>query len=155
MTKIETYAGLRLDVREAEADDRALLDVFCRHVAAAGPSRRAADADDGRTTTFLAFGGDGGLVAIAMLTPGPDGDKADVRLFTDERATHHGVSWALLEHVLTCARGKGLKTVESIFSAADVRASRLERTMGFEEVGHPGPGGLTTLRWTLAAPLRA
>lgn len=157
LTRIATYSGLEFDVRPADVQDRARLDAFWPHISKDALARRSANpADAARanmTQTFLAFGGDAALIAVAVLTPDRAGDTADVQLFTDDRATYHGVSWAFLEHVLMCARDSDVKTVESTFSADDVRASRLDRKMGFVEVGQGGEGDVKTLRWTLTEPL--
>jgi L-amino acid N-acyltransferase YncA len=162
ISKIKTYSGLELDVRDSNDDDEPLLVEFWKHVSKADLARRldnevnpdhldaAAQPRAAQTETFLAFGGDRKLLAIAIMASALGTSKAKVTVFTDERATYHGVSWALLNYVLERARENGMKTVESIFSAKDIRASRVEQKMGFVEVAHPGEGDWKILQWTFA-----
>jgi len=152
MITIKTYAGFELNVRRSSDQDGPLLEDFWKRVSPIDLDRRSKVGPHGgacATTTFLAFGGSG-LVAIAVLTTDLSSKHATVMVFTDDRATYHGVSWALLEHVLAEARNHGVQVVESVFGAQDIRASRLEQKMGFVEVPHPQTDGLKVLRWTLA-----
>ena len=165
LTKVTTYSGLQFDVREAGSEDRPLLVEFWRHVSRETVATRSIGTADpavidpmalgnsgeiNRTTTLLALGGDGAVVAIAMLVPSPDPGEARAMVFTRDGITSHGISWALLDQILLKARGSGMSAVTSVFSAEDVRAIRLERQMGFVESGYPGNDKMRSLRWTFA-----
>ncbi len=160
---ITTYSGLQFDVRRAGPDDGPLLAEFWRHVSRENLATRYIGTDDpthpdhansgpggqsDRTTTLLAFGGDGGVIAIASLIAEPDGGEARIMEFTRDRITAHGISWALLEQLLLCAQESGISAVTSVFSVEDVRAIELERQMGFVETDYPGDDRLRILRWT-------
>ena len=161
-TRIKTSSGLDFDVRLASADDQPRLIEFWKHVSPLDLARRAIGigeagsappAGGADTTEYLAFDGDHVLIAVALLVTDRGDEAARTTVCTDARATHHGVSWALLDHVLRDARAAGIRTVESLFSKQDVHAALLERKMGFVEVDHAGDGDMTLLRWTFAGPV--
>lgn len=167
LTKVTTYSGLEFEVRQAAADDGPILAEFWQHVSQGKVATRSIGiedpalrdragaglgAQDDRTITLLAFGGDGGVVAIAILVPDPDLQNARAMVFTRDDTTSHGISWALLGQILILAEERGIKTVTSVFAIEDVRAIRLERQMGFTETEYPGNEDLKILRWTFAIP---
>jgi len=126
MARIKTSSGLDFDVRLASADDQPRLIEFWKHVSP---------------------------LDLARLVTDRGYEAARTTVCTDARATHHGVSWALLDHVLRDARAAGIRTVESLFSKQDVHAALLERKVGFVEVDHAGEGDMTLLRSTFAGPV--
>ena len=165
MTVIKAFSGLQFEVRRSTADDIELLTEFWRNVSPTNLEARYVNivdpkalqapsslAQDGRTSTFLALGGDGAIIGIAMLVSDAEHKTARVMAFTRDAATYHGVSWALLEYVLGEARADGIRTVSSVFSIEDARAIRLEREMGFVESDYPGNVRYRLLEWDLAEP---
>lgn len=168
MTVVKTFSGLEFKVRRATAGDVEQLIEFWRHVSRtnlqaryvgiADPTELQASlspAQEGRTTTFLALGGEDAIISIAMLVSDAEHKTARVMAFTHDAITFHGVSWALLQYVLGEAREKGILTVNSVFSAEDVQAIRLERDMGFIESVYPPNSRYRVLEWTLAQPKQA
>jgi GNAT superfamily N-acetyltransferase len=160
--KITTYSGLQFDFRHAGSDDGPLLAEFWRNVSRENlPARFLGENDPtlfdqpgspgdrkaGPTSTFLAIGGDGAVVSIAILVSDRDPAEARVMVFTRDGVTSHGVSWALLERVLAEAKTRGFKAVTSVFDVKDVPAIRLELKMGFVDRHYPDNENLKLLRW--------
>jgi acetyltransferase len=103
-----------------------------------------------RTMSFLAFGEDRKTI-IAEATPAsdPDGERAEVALSIRPDLKQRGISWTLLEHVVRHARAHGIKTVESVQSAANDAALGLEREMGFTSTICPSAATLRIVRMEL------
>jgi len=163
MTTIQTFSGLQFELRRAGKDDAALLREFWRHVSSANLRARyigiddprdaagsALHEDDGPTAMFLAFGADPAVICVGLLVEHADGERARVMVFTREGITAHGVSWAVLELLLSEARNAGVQTVTSVFNVKDARAIRLERGMGFVERPYPGHADYRLLEWNLS-----
>ena len=161
MTAVKTFSGLQFEVRREGANDMALVADFWRHVSRTNlparyvgvvdpsdPEACASQAHEGRTSTFLAFGGDKAIICIAMLVSDVEHRSARVMAFTRDGITSHGVSWALLEYVLAEAQKDGILAVTSVLSLEDAPAVRLERKMGFVEADYPGNASYRLLRWT-------
>lgn len=161
--KIKTYSGFEFDVRLSAGADDALLAEFWTHVSKDRVGARLLGEDNiaqrvelgapvdklsDTTSTYLAIGGDGLVLAVAILICDHANKTARVMAFTRDGATFHGVSWALLAHVLEYAQAAGIETVSSVFDASDVNAIRLELKMGFTETVYPGEPSLRLLRWT-------
>ncbi|WP_293969088.1 GNAT family N-acetyltransferase [Sphingomonas sp.] len=143
---LTTRTGLALHVRTAGEEDKAALADLFRHVGAEHLRERfsstmlevddarlstMACADDPTLVTFLAFLGDGTLVACATLCDNQDGESADVALSVHRDWRGRGVSWTLLEHVLVYAEAHGLREVTSLETPEERAAINLEREMGF------------------------
>jgi hypothetical protein len=165
MTRLRTFSGLWFDVRRPKVDDDELVAEFWCHVSRTNLSARyvgvtdptdknanSAEARGGHSSTFLAFGGDGAIICIAVLVSDVQQRTARVMAFTRDTVTFHGVSWALLTYVLGEARRDGIVTVTSVFSVEDARAIRLERQMGFVEEDYLDHANYRLLKWTLADP---
>lgn len=148
---LESRSGVRFQVRPARPGDegqlasffRALTPQDLRHrfltgLATVDPGRLKAMArnDDPHTISFLAFEGDR-LIATAMLAAERDYRTAEFALSTLPDRKGKGVSWTLLAHLIDYARAAGIKRLESIETADDCRALRLEREMGFRTRLHP------------------
>ena len=168
MTMVKTFSGVEFGLRRAGDGDAALLSEFWRHVSSVNlparyvgmddPNEHAAsvlDAHSSRTATFLAFGADGAVICVGILVADGDDHSARVLVFTRDGITNHGVSWAVLEVLLSEARQNGVLRVTSVFSVADARAIRLERKMGFVEADYPGHPGYRLLEWKLDQPKQA
>ena len=159
---LTTRSGFTFHVRPVRPDDEAALGEFFTHVTpedlrfrfltglrVVDHERLAAmtQIDYRRTITFLAFGDDRRtIIAEATLATEPDGERAEFALSIRPDLKHRGISWALLEHVLRYARAQGIKTVESVESAADDVAIGLEREMGFTSTICSGDATLRIVR---------
>lgn len=88
--------------------------------------------DGGADMTFLSCDAAGGaILAVATLATGLDAARAEVAVSVRSDLKGKGLSWSLLQHVLTHARAQGIKVVESIETADNHPALDLEREMGF------------------------
>jgi acetyltransferase len=143
---LTTQAGVALHIRPAVGSDLEMLRAFFGTVSVEDLKHRFSDAvdeaanidlsamvadRDPNCVTFLAFDHGTALIACATLSDAPEGDTAEVALSVDQEAKGKGVSWTLLEHVLSYARNHGLKLVTSLESGDDRTAINLEREMGF------------------------
>jgi acetyltransferase len=142
---LTTKHGVKLHVRPSRPDDRdALIALFGRvspqdrrfrfmgTVQQVGEEQVAPMLDEGGAVkTFLAFNDAGDLIACASLFDEPDGEHAEVTLSVDAGWKGKGVSWTLLDHLLSYARAHGIRRVNSIASGEDHAAIDLEREMGF------------------------
>ena len=161
--KIKTFAGFEFDVHRLRSDDLPLLAEFWRHVSRENLETRFLGEDDptqpkppaqltsqhgDTTSTFLATGGDGSVISIAILVSDATQSKARVMVFTRDGVTSHGVSWALLARVLDDARSEGIKSISSVLDKADIAAIRLELKMGFVESEYPHNPSLRLLEWS-------
>lgn len=165
-----TQGGQAVHVRPAGPDDRALLaDFFSRlspedlRLRFLSPVRTLdderlslmCDLDYRRVMTFLAFDSKGDdLLATAMLAGGPDPERAEVAVAVRSDLKGHGLGWTLLEHALDYARARGIKIVESVESADNAPALRLEEEMGFSARVSPGDTGLRIVERDLTAPVQ-
>ncbi|MFA6117939.1 MAG: bifunctional acetate--CoA ligase family protein/GNAT family N-acetyltransferase [Sphingomonas sp.] len=146
---LTTRDGVGMRVRPVKPGDEAALAEFFRHVTPedlrfrfltglheVGHDRLVAmtQIDYRRTMNFLAFAGDGLLIATAMLACDPDGVRAELAISVRADFKGRGVSWTLLQHVLAYARAEGIETVESVESSDNHAALKLEREAGFEAV---------------------
>ena len=159
LTTLKTFSGLRFDVRPAEESDAMHIAEFWRHVSRTNLAARYVGIENpinfeasGRSSTFLALGGDGAIICMAILLSDAEHNTARVMAFTSDAITSHGVSWALLEYVLAEAQKDGIQTVSSVLAVDDARATRLERQMGFIETDFPGHAGYRLLQWSLGDP---
>jgi acetyltransferase len=164
---LTTRSGFALHVRPVRPDDEEALGQYFTHVTpedlrfrfltglrVVDHERLAAmtQIDYRRTMTFLAFGDDRRtIIAEATLATDPDGERAEVALSIRPDLKKRGISWTLLEHALHYARAQGIKTVESVESAANDAAISLEREMGFTATVCPGDATLRIVRMRLAA----
>lgn len=165
-TKIKTFGGFEFNTHLLKPDDLPLVAEFWRHISRKNLDTRFMGEDDpthpdfpahptnehGETTsTFLATGGDGSVISIAILISDAAQGKARVMVFTRDGITFHGVSWALLSLVLDKARADGITSVSSVLNMADIDAIRLELKMGFVESDYPDNPDLRLLEWTWPA----
>jgi GNAT superfamily N-acetyltransferase len=141
---LKTRSGVTLDVSPAAPADIDALRAFFRQVAPedlryrflgtiaeVSDDQLAAMTDSAMTTTFLARNVAGEIVAVATLAPEPGTDNAEVALSVRADSKHHGVSWSLLEYLLTVAKARGFEMVSSLEAGANREAIKLEREMGF------------------------
>ena len=148
-----TRSGVTLHVRPAHpGDEPALADFFLQvtpedlyHRFLTGLNRvdetrlaRITQDDDPNSVSVVALEEPTGkIVATATLTIDPHGDMAEFALCTRADKKHRGVSWALLDHIVSYAQALGIGEIRSIQSWDDVDALQLEREMGFDV--HPCP----------------
>jgi acetyltransferase len=142
-----TNRGIRFHVRPARpGDEEALGDFFrslppedLRHrfltgLREVGDERLKAMVrnDDPHTINFLAIDEETGKVmATAMLAATTDYSEGEFAVSTRPEWKQRGVSWTLLEHLVSYAKAAGIKRIESIETSDDARALQLEREMGF------------------------
>ncbi len=145
--ELVTRDGVRLKLRPANPEDESLLadffgrmrpeDVrfrFLTPVPHPGHAMlaRLVEVDHVRDENFLAFAEDGEtLVATAMVTADPAGEKAEVAIAV--RADHRGkgIGWTLLDYAARYAEAKGIRTIQSMEAADNRDAISLECEMGF------------------------
>lgn len=159
--KLITRGGVTMDVRPVRPDDEAALADFFRHVSPedlrfrfltglreVGRDRLAAmtQIDYRRSMNFLAFAEDGMLIATAMMACDPDGERAEFAVSVRSDFKGRGVSWTLVQHVLSYARSEGIKSIESVESADNRAALALEREAGFTAVPEESSGNEVTVR---------
>lgn len=155
-----TRSGLKLHVRPVRPDDEARLTTLFENVAPGdmrfrfltgirhvGHDRIVAmtQIDYARTMHFLAFAGDV-LVASAMLASDPDRVRGELAIATHAGYKNRGVSWTLVEHVMTYAAAEGLHVIESVESRENRSALALEREAGFAIVPGSEAAGEVTVR---------
>ena len=161
-----TEQGLRFHVRPVLPDDEPAVASLFDHVSRedlrfrfmSGVAKVSREqivmmtrVDYVRTISFLAFGEDGDLLAIAMLATDPDRTRAEIALSTRTDMKSKGLSWTLFEHVLRYAKAEGIETVESIESADHDAALRMERELGFVTIADPDDPTVRIARKSLAA----
>jgi acetyltransferase len=140
-----SQSGVTIHVSQAQAGDIDELKAFFGALTAddlrfrflatvkeVSPAQIAAMVSGEGVITFLArHGDDGQLIAIATLVEQAGGTEAEVALSTRPEWKHRGVSWTLLDHVLSYARAHGYRTVSSLEAGENRDAVKLEREMGF------------------------
>ena len=163
---LRTRSGLVFHVRPVRPDDEPAIATFFADLTPEDlrfrflDSLRAVDhgrlammtqVDYRRTITFLAFAEDGQtVIATAMLAAGADPERAEVALSVRSDLKSKGLGWTLLDHILRYARAQGVKVVESIESADNDRAIRLECEMGFTVRACPDEPALRIVERKLA-----
>ncbi len=163
---LKTRSGLAVHVRPVRPDDEPAIAVFFADLTPEDlrfrflSSLRAVDhgrlammtqVDYSHTITFLAFAEDGTtVIATAMLASGADPQRAEVAISVRSDLKSKGLGWTLLDHVLRYARAQGVKVVESIESADNDRAIRLECEMGFTVRACPDEPALRIVERKLA-----
>jgi acetyltransferase len=70
-------------------------------------------------------------VASLMIAADPEMRTAEVAIAVASGARNRGIGWALLRHAADLARARGIKTLRSIESRANLDALVVERTLGF------------------------
>lgn len=146
--KLETRAGVKLDVRPACAEDELLLTEFfgkltpddlrfrfLSTVKEVGPAlvHQLANVDHDRTEDLLAFDeDDGSLVATAMIAADADLKRAEVAIAVRSDVKGEGIGWTMLDHACDYAKARGIRRIESIESSQNGPAISLETEMGFE-----------------------
>lgn len=158
---LTTQSGLQLRVRCAVPEDEALIADFFAHVTPEDLAFRFLSgmkvvsherlqaitrADDPRTINFLAFSPTGMLVAVGALAIDESLLHGEVALSVRADHKHLGISWALLSHVARYAKGRRLKSIQSIESRANRAAIKLEHEMGFEISQFPDDPTLVLVR---------
>jgi acetyltransferase len=137
-------SGDRIHVRPATPADRPTVAAFVGKLSSEDlasrfqtdePTMDAAQieqlcrADYPASMSFLAFH-DGDMIALASLTGGEAG-KVEVALATLPEWKRHGVSWALLGHIVNYAAEHGASEIVSIEHRGNRAALTLEHEMGF------------------------
>jgi len=161
-----TEQGVRFHVRPVRPDDEPAVAAFFDHVSPedlrfrfmSGVAKVSREqivmmtrVDYVRTISFVAFGEEGNLLAIAMLATDPDRTRAEIALSTRTDMKGKGLSWTLFEHVLRYAKAEGIETIESIESADHDAALRMERELGFVTIADPDDPTVRIARKGLAA----
>ncbi|WP_029934891.1 bifunctional acetate--CoA ligase family protein/GNAT family N-acetyltransferase [Sphingomonas sp. UNC305MFCol5.2] len=146
---LATRDGVKLHVRPVLPSDEWELAEFFQHVTAedkrfrflsaiqeVGHDRLAAmtQVDYDRSINFLAFAGDGTLVATAMIAAAGDKSRAEFAISVHAGWKGRGISWTLTEHVLRYAKANGIRVLESLESRENHAAIALEREFGFSTV---------------------
>ena len=140
-----SQGGVRIRVAQAHSRDVAEIGAFFRYltpedlrfrflgtVKEVSDAQIAAIVDDANAVTFLARdSATGALIAVATLAQQPGSREAEVALSTRPEWKHRGVSWTLLEHVLSYAQAHGYRSVSSLEAGENREAVKLEREMGF------------------------
>ena len=140
-----TRTGTRFRVERADKADWQELKDFFRRLPGDDLRRRflasmkepsdhevSAMLDEAEAITFFARDPAGGqLIAVATLSRGSTDREAEVAIATRPDWKHHGVSWTLLEHVISFARADGYELLWSLEAGDNREAINLEREMGF------------------------
>lgn len=154
--------GLRFGVRPARPDDAAGLSEFFRHVSPedlrfrflttvreVGHDRLATmtEVDHRRTESFVALAEDGKtIIATGMLACDAALEQGEVAISVRSEYKHKGVGWELLRYICRFAKGRGVKTIESLEDRQNHEAIELEREQGFEVEECPDDVRLVVLR---------
>ena len=162
MTTLTTRSGFAFHVRAAQPSDQSAIADFFTHVEkddlrfrfltavnTVAPHLIAsfANVDHTHTENILAFDTNGRtIIASAMLSADPDGERAEVAMAIRADFKRKGISWTLLEHIARMAKGKGIRTLESIEAHDHHEAIEMEREMGFTASSYPGDASLVLLR---------
>lgn len=144
---VDTNTGFAIHIRPARpGDEDALADLFAklspddlRHrflTAVRNVSKDVLEAmvrnDNPHGISFLAFERfTGELIAAAQLVAESDYSSAEFAVATRPDRKAHGVSWALLDHLVRYAEAAGIGRVTSLETSDDDKALKLEREMGF------------------------
>lgn len=149
---VVSRGGVSLTIRPVRTTDEAAVADLFRHVSDEDlyfrfltalrqvPPRlitEMVDIDYDRRMHFLAFAGEQ-LIGSALLAGDDDHARAELALAVREGWKGKGVSWALVRHALRYAEAEGYRQIESIESAANAAALRLEREVGFVTETLPG-----------------
>ena len=145
--QLVTRTGLAFEMRAVRPEDELLLADFFRQVTPedlrfrfmtsvreVSHAQLAAmrDVDHQHTETFLAIApGEGTPIAVGMLAADSALERGEVALSIRPEFKAQGISWKMLEQMVSFAEAHGLATLESIESRENVAAITLEREMGF------------------------
>lgn len=164
---LTTRTGLKLYVRPASPDDAMAMrllfaeltpdDLRFRFLSplkqpCASLLDMLVDLDHVRSEDYLVFvdvGGDKMLIASAMLSLDPGGERAEVAIAVRADYKTKGVGWTLLDFVAREAEARGVKVLESIECRDNRAAIELEREMGFTISFYPGDASLNLVSKTL------
>jgi acetyltransferase len=163
--QLETWSGVKLDVRPASAaDERLLADFFGKltpddlrfrflsTIKDVGPRlvHQLANVDHTHTESLLAFDEKNrDLVATAMIAADADLERAEVAVAVRSDRKDEGIGWTMLRHVGEYAAARGIRRIESVESSQNSRAILLERQMGFEAKTYPDDANLTLVTMDL------
>lgn len=166
---LATRSGLALHVRPVRADDEPSLAAFFAQltpedlrmrfltglrVVDHGRLSLMTQIDYARTMTFLALEpGTETILAVAMLAKGPDPTRAEIAVSVRSDLKGKGLGWTLMDHTLAYARAEGVETIESLESAENGAALRLEAEMGFLVHACPEDMSLRLVERDLTDPL--
>lgn len=163
-TQLVTRSGLKLSVRPAGTNDGPILQDLFHHVShedlrfrflsglnEIGPEqlRALTPLTDGNAASFIAFAEDGTAVASGLLAWDNARERGEVAISVHADYRNHGIGWTLLSFVADEAEARGLKSIESIESRANIAAIELERDMGFSVAEYPGDPTLTLVSKSL------
>ncbi|WP_404477675.1 GNAT family N-acetyltransferase [Novosphingobium sp. BL-52-GroH] len=166
-THLVTRSGLKLSVRPAGAKDEPILQELFHHVSEddlcfrflsglneIGPQqlRTLLPSTDGNAASFIVFAEDGPPVASGVLVWDKAHGRGEVAISVHADYRNHGIGWTLLSFIANEAETRGLKSIESIESRANVAAIELERDMGFSVTAYPGDPTLTLVSKPLGKP---
>ncbi len=158
--QLVTRTGVVLHVRRARAEDAAALAAFFRQVTSedlrfrfltsvreVGADRLAMmTAPDARTDSFLALNEQGELLATALLAGDPERPRGEVAVTIRSDHKARGIGWTLLDHLVTVARRRGYRVIESLEDRDNQTAIALEREMGFAAIPVEGEPTLLLIR---------
>lgn len=166
-THLVTRSGLKLAVRLANPKDGPILKDLFHHVShedlrfrflsglnEVGPEqlRALTPLTDGNAASFIAFVEDGTPVASGLLAWDSGRERGEVAISVRADHRNHGIGWTLLSFVANEAEARGLKSIASIESRANVAAIELERDMGFSVAEYPGDPTLALVSKSLGKP---
>jgi acetyltransferase len=168
-TDLATRSGLSFHVRPVRADDEPALAAFFTQLTPEDLRMRfltglrvvdhdrlslMTQIDYGRTMTFLALEpGTETILAVAMLAKGADPTRAEIAVSVRSDLKGKGLGWTLMDRTLAYARADGVKTIESLESAENGAALRLEAEMGFSVRACPEDMSLRMVERHLTDPL--
>ncbi|CAN5587369.1 bifunctional acetate--CoA ligase family protein/GNAT family N-acetyltransferase [soil metagenome] len=168
-TDLTTRSGLSFHVRPVRADDEPALAAFFTqltpedlrmrfltglHVVDHDRLSLMTQIDYARTMTFLALEpGTETILAVAMLAKSADPTRAEIAVSVRSDLKGKGLGWTLMDHTLAYARAEGVETIESLESAENGAALRLEAEMGFSVRACPEDMSLRRVERRLTDPL--
>lgn len=146
-TDLITKSGVRFHVRPARPSDEEDLAAFFRSLPSEDLRHRFLTSlrevgherlkemvrnDDPHMISFLAIDeASRTIVATAMLVASKNYSEGEFALSTRSEWKQKGISWTLLDHLVSYARAAGIGTIKSIETSDDARALQLQREMGF------------------------
>ncbi|RFB76443.1 GNAT family N-acetyltransferase [Methylovirgula sp. 4M-Z18] len=156
--ELTTKTGLKLIVRPADEDADAVLDdlfhhvreedlcfrfLTGRHTVSKEQLQAMTHIDHKNTETYIAFvEGTRVPIATAMLARVPGTQRGEVAISVHADFKHYGIGWELLAFTARQAKGKGLQSIESIESRANLEAIEVEKNMGFTTQPYAGDASL-------------
>lgn len=143
---IETRSGLKLEMRDAQPSDEAVL---MKMFEAASPFRFVAVSTgpgqlDAYVEGFLAFAG-GKLAAAAMLARDASSENGEIVMVIEEDWKGNGIGFSLLEYGAAAAKERGVRVLWSIEEIANKSGMKAALDFGFAALPIAGDPALMQL----------